>query len=192
MANLPETSTFDAGIYQLERTDKADAGIAGAGLSNLQAKGLANRTVYLKNQIDLIKNRVNFYIAYTNQTVANNTSVNAKGTAYVFNFPLSDWDYTTPNDGVTRDYMIELTCTVGVGFTYNGTGSVNMILHTTTAGPTQLEYARAVSYNPGQTIHTRKKISVGPNVRIKAFISIGNVSGPVPITDASFHMEEIF
>ena len=50
MANLSELSQFDP-VYQLERADAVDAGIAGAGVSNLQAKNLANRTKYLKDQL---------------------------------------------------------------------------------------------------------------------------------------------
>ncbi len=52
MANLSESSTYEAGIYQLERTDAVDAGVGGAGVSNTQAKQLANRTKYLKDHVD--------------------------------------------------------------------------------------------------------------------------------------------
>ncbi len=50
MPNLPEEATWEAGIYQLELTDPVEAGAD--GIDNLQAKQLANRTVYLKDQID--------------------------------------------------------------------------------------------------------------------------------------------
>ena len=42
MANLKETSQWEDGIYQLEKTDKVMGGAD--GISNLQAKQLANRT----------------------------------------------------------------------------------------------------------------------------------------------------
>lgn len=48
MATLTETATYTAGIYQLERTDAVDAGTGGAGISNQQAKDLANRTAFLR------------------------------------------------------------------------------------------------------------------------------------------------
>lgn len=49
MANLTESSTYETGVYQIEITDPV---IGGAnGLSNLQAKQLANRTNYLKAAI---------------------------------------------------------------------------------------------------------------------------------------------
>jgi microcystin-dependent protein len=46
MANLPETATWDAGVYQLETTDPVLGGPNGT--SNVPLKNLANRTAYLK------------------------------------------------------------------------------------------------------------------------------------------------
>lgn len=46
MANVTETAQWEAGIYQLETTDKVVGGAT--GISNRQAKLLANRTGYLK------------------------------------------------------------------------------------------------------------------------------------------------
>lgn len=54
MANLIETATYEAGIYQLETSDPV---IGGAnGISNQQAKQLANRTKYLKEHVDALEN----------------------------------------------------------------------------------------------------------------------------------------
>lgn len=50
MANLPETPTFDAGVYQIETSDRAEGGVNGA--ANRSAKNLANRTNYLKFRVD--------------------------------------------------------------------------------------------------------------------------------------------
>lgn len=50
MANVPETPSFDAGIYQIETTDPVLGRVN--GIANAQAKGLANRTAFLKQQID--------------------------------------------------------------------------------------------------------------------------------------------
>jgi len=55
MANLTETPTYTAGIYQLERTDAVDAGTGGNGVSNAQALALANRTAYLKAHVDALE-----------------------------------------------------------------------------------------------------------------------------------------
>lgn len=53
MANLPESSTFDAGVYQLETTDPVVGGPS--GVSNAPLKNLANRTKYLKDQVDSLE-----------------------------------------------------------------------------------------------------------------------------------------
>ena len=45
MANVTETSTWEAGIYQLETTDPVEGGEL--GISNLQARLLGNRTKWL-------------------------------------------------------------------------------------------------------------------------------------------------
>lgn len=50
MANLPETSTYPSGIYQIELTDPVVGGPD--GISNVQAKQLANRTNWLKQRAD--------------------------------------------------------------------------------------------------------------------------------------------
>lgn len=53
MANLPETPQFDEGIYQIETVDPVVGGPN--GVSNEPARGLANRTRYLKNEVDALK-----------------------------------------------------------------------------------------------------------------------------------------
>ncbi|WP_440217264.1 gp53-like domain-containing protein [Chromobacterium piscinae] len=50
MAFLPEKSIWEDGIYQLETSDPVLAGPD--GIDNLQGKQLANRTVYLKDQVE--------------------------------------------------------------------------------------------------------------------------------------------
>lgn len=54
MANVTEISNFDEGIYQLEVTDVVEGGAL--GVDNYQAKGLANRTRWLYDQIAIINN----------------------------------------------------------------------------------------------------------------------------------------
>lgn len=53
MSNLPEISSFDDGVYQLELTDPVIGGPS--GVSNLPLKNLANRTKYLKDHVDLLE-----------------------------------------------------------------------------------------------------------------------------------------
>lgn len=50
MANLPESATFEPSIYQLEETDPVQGGPE--GIDNLQAKQLANRTSWLKEEVE--------------------------------------------------------------------------------------------------------------------------------------------
>lgn len=52
MANLVETPTYDAGVYLIELSDPVVGGTD--GISNKQAKALANRTAYLKAQTDAL------------------------------------------------------------------------------------------------------------------------------------------
>ena len=53
MANLPESSTFDAGVYQIETTDPVIGGPS--GVTNTPLKNLANRTKYLKDHVGAIE-----------------------------------------------------------------------------------------------------------------------------------------
>ena len=50
MANLTETNTYESGIYQLETIDRVVGGADGT--ANVQAKQLANRTKYLKAEVE--------------------------------------------------------------------------------------------------------------------------------------------
>lgn len=51
MANLIETNQWEDGVYQIEKTDPVVGGKD--GISNRQAQQLANRTSYLKNEVEL-------------------------------------------------------------------------------------------------------------------------------------------
>lgn len=53
MANLPESQTFDAGVYQIEILDPVVGGVD--GIANAPSKNLANRTAYLKKHVDDIE-----------------------------------------------------------------------------------------------------------------------------------------
>ncbi|EOI6591559.1 phage tail protein, partial [Yersinia enterocolitica] len=50
MANLPETPQWEEGVYQIEVSDPVLGGPD--GISNRQAKQLASRTLYLKQQVE--------------------------------------------------------------------------------------------------------------------------------------------
>ena len=57
MANLKENAAWESGIYQLETTDPVVGGVD--GISNKQAIQLANRTSYLKGEIESLKSNSN-------------------------------------------------------------------------------------------------------------------------------------
>lgn len=61
MANVKEEKIWEEGIYQLEVTDPVVGGID--GISNKQAKQLANRTSYLKEQIENNKSSMDTTLA---------------------------------------------------------------------------------------------------------------------------------
>lgn len=50
MANLPESPTWEAGIYQMETTDPVEGGVS--GVTNAPLKQLANRTKYLYDNLN--------------------------------------------------------------------------------------------------------------------------------------------
>lgn len=52
MTNLPETSNFDAGVYEIQTTDPVIGGPS--GISNAAAQNLANRTRWLYNTVQSI------------------------------------------------------------------------------------------------------------------------------------------
>jgi len=56
MANLPEVAQWEPGIYQIEETDPVQGGPN--GIDNLPNKQLANRTAYLKEQVESLGTRV--------------------------------------------------------------------------------------------------------------------------------------
>lgn len=58
MANLVESNTYDAGVYQIEITDPVLGGPA--GLANAPLKNLANRTKWLKGAVDSLLAGIGF------------------------------------------------------------------------------------------------------------------------------------
>jgi microcystin-dependent protein len=74
MANLPESATWEAGVYQIETTDPVQGGVN--GVTNTPLKQLVNRTAYLKTQTDLIPGiagdlfDINEYIGLTRGSTA--------------------------------------------------------------------------------------------------------------------------
>lgn len=55
MANVTETARWETGVYQIEKSDKVLGGAEGK--VNVQAQQLANRTAYLKQQVETKANK---------------------------------------------------------------------------------------------------------------------------------------
>lgn len=78
MTNLTETETWEEGVYQIELTDPVVGGAD--GISNRQAKQLANRTTWLKARVDaLISGTVSAFKA-TKLATARTLSISGAGT----------------------------------------------------------------------------------------------------------------
>jgi hypothetical protein len=59
MANITETTIFDAGIYRIETGDPVIGGET--GIDNIPHKNLANRTGYLKTHVDALESQASLY-----------------------------------------------------------------------------------------------------------------------------------
>jgi hypothetical protein len=98
MANQPETTTYETGIYQFETTDPVLGGLG--GIDNLPLKQLANRTNYLKQHVDVLESRIrieNYDAAVTSLTAGTTATIGSM-------------TYTTPNDGISRKYSLSFKC----------------------------------------------------------------------------------
>ena len=87
MANLNETAQWETGIYQLETSDPVMGGPD--GIDNRQAKQLANRTLWLKNQTEALQTE-------TAGKAASATAVNA-------------------GNGLTGGGNLTASCTISLG-----------------------------------------------------------------------------
>lgn len=91
MANLTESVTYDAGVYQLETTDILAGGAS--GVSNSPQKNLANRTAYLKKHVDDIESGATTLPGYE-QSANKSTSIvtdQASNTKYPSVRSVYDW-----------------------------------------------------------------------------------------------------
>ena len=150
MANLREENKWEAGIYQLETTDPVVGGVD--GISNKQANQLANRTSFLKQQVENNQNSLNSAIAQKrdisdsyNKTEVNNllnTKLDSNATAInsskLGNLPASAFLKTTGNQevygalevknavrGLTTKNSTDSTSYTGASFEAQGQGNLN-------------------------------------------------------------------
>jgi microcystin-dependent protein len=111
MANVPESSTWESGVYQLETTDPVLGGVG--GIANQQATQLGNRTRYLFDQLNI-----------SNTAIGANTTAVAGLTTTVNNI-LNSWqihkrhcilDGPIEDNGVPSALKILSAVTRTVGF----------------------------------------------------------------------------
>lgn len=81
MANVTESSVWESGIYRIETTDPILGGETGT--ANIQAKQLANRTLYLKARADQVDAAASGYGSLQARLSALQSSVEAVGTDMV-------------------------------------------------------------------------------------------------------------
>lgn len=78
MTNLTESETWEEGVYQIELTDPVVGGAD--GISNRQAKQLANRTTWLKAKVDALISGTVSALKATKLTTARTISISGAGT----------------------------------------------------------------------------------------------------------------
>lgn len=133
MASLTETTTYDAGVYQLEVTDPVQGG--SAGVSNSPLKNLANRTNYLKKHVDDLESG-----ATIPPTVAPKNSPALTGSPTTPTPPLGDNDTSIP----TTEWV---QSTIGGILSKNVAGGSNVSLTTVEAGNGILIFTGAITAN---------------------------------------------
>lgn len=143
MANLTETTTYDAGIYQLEQNDSVDAGTGGSGIANSQAKSLANRTNYLKAHVDALE-AAGFKFKSIGAAATTATLVAAAcGTLINCAMPDDSQVLTLPQGSACPNGSV-------IGFYISGTGVTTILPH---AGDVILiTFPGNLSLNPGEWI----------------------------------------
>jgi hypothetical protein len=133
MANQPEATTYDAGVYQLEVVDPVDGGVG--AVSNKPLLNLANRTAYLKQHMDNLESG-----ATIPATFAPLNSAGLTGTP------------TAPTAAL-GDNSTKLATTAFVQGTYNGrttknvAGGANVTLTAVEAGTGILTLIGAITAN---------------------------------------------
>jgi hypothetical protein len=120
MPDLEESSVYEPGIYQLETTDPVMGGVN--GVDNLQAKQLANRTVWLKDKTDSLESDVILVRSSASQAISANL------------FNIFDWNVVDRNDNGILLTSAGGLINVPAGYSYARVTGSYVYNHTTTAG----------------------------------------------------------
>lgn len=165
MTNLVETSEWEEGIYQIETTDPVKGG--SGGIANKQGQQLANRTVYLKEQIEA-----------TNEALTEHKEAEDPYPQYVTQQEMTDYVGTVVVQGQ-------------VNADWNATSGVAEILNKPTAmtGATA-ETAGKQGFVPAPEAGDQDKVLKGDGTwGTIASRNIGEtVFSLLPLTDAGLHL----
>lgn len=155
MANLTETATYDAAVYQLETTDPVLGGPG--GISNSQAQALANRTKYLKAHVDALETSAAGLAPINSPTFTGDPKAPTA--------PLGDKDTSIANTE-----FVQNTC-YGI-LSKSVAGGVNVTLSATEAGNGMLLFTGAITAN----------IAVIVPAVSKSWIVVNNTTGNYSLT----------
>lgn len=113
MANLAETGSWEAGIYQIEETDVVRGGDpSSGGVSNVQPQQLANRTKYLYNQLGRFEDVVLYDVA-NNVTLGN---AELKNKHYALNLVASGKTITIDHSQMEDGTVVSFSATTTTAF----------------------------------------------------------------------------
>lgn len=149
MANLPESTTYDAGVTQLETTTPVQGGVDGA--SNTPLKNLANRTNYLKRHVDDLESGTTIP-----PTLAPKNSPTLTGDPKAPTPALGDNDTSISTTAFVQG-------TVGGILTKNVAGGVNVTLTAVEAGNGILIFTGAITANINVIVPNVSKYWVAAN-----------------------------
>lgn len=167
MANLTETSTFDAGVYQIETTDAVVGGPS--GVTNTPLKNLANRTKYLKDHVDAIE-----------EAYAPKASPTFTGTPAA---PTPATGTNTTQVATTAFVSSQITASAAPLAHVGGTGTAHGVATSAVAGfMSATDKAKLDGISAGATSSTGTITSVGGTAPI---VSSGGTAPVISITAAS-------
>ena len=132
MANLTEASTWEAGVYQIEVTDRVSGG--SDGVANIQPRQLGNRTKYLKDTLDGVVTSIGLKAPIASPTFTGTVSgitktmvglANVDNTADANKSVASAATLTTPRNinGVAFNGSADITVGDSTKAPLNGTGA---------------------------------------------------------------------
>lgn len=183
--NLVAVPGLDS-IPQLELLTPALGGPGGE--MNAQAQALLNRLEYTRALANGIIARIKSVINYSGATVGTSGSINADGTSYSLTYPLSPADFTTPNDGITRNYKITVS-TIATSLVIT-TGNGQLAVYTTTAGPTYVQLINMPFRVALTKVCTSEVVSLPPNSKIKLLYANNSTGANMVIASAQMIVEE--